>query len=123
MTRTARKQAATDFNCESLEVIRRSQDTYVVSGCDRRGIYQCPEAPGVPSRFCVNLALMARTRGEREFRCDFNQVSVDEISPFVFRVQGCQREAVYHCEASDGRPRCLLERESAAPVTASGQDG
>ncbi|HJK93133.1 MAG TPA: hypothetical protein RMH85_17495 [Polyangiaceae bacterium LLY-WYZ-15_(1-7)] len=110
---TARKQASLDFDCEggALEVTKRSQDTYLVSGCDRRGVYQCPEAPGVGSRFCVNLSLMARNRGERELRCAFEQTRVEEISPFVFRVEGCEQEAVYHCEASDGRPRCLLERE------------
>ncbi len=119
--RSARKQASVDFGCEAgaLEVLRRSHDTYVVSGCDRRGVYQCPEAPGVTSRFCVNLALMARTRGEREFRCDFEQVGVEEISPFVFRVEGCDREALYHCEASDGRPRCLAERSEAPPPVSS----
>ncbi len=114
--RSARKQASVDFGCEkgALEVLRRSHDTYVVSGCGRRGVYQCPQAPGVTSRFCVNLALMARTRGEREFRCDFEQVGVEEISPFVFRVEGCGHEALYHCEASDGRPRCLAERSEAS---------
>lgn len=123
--RSARKQASVDFGCDTgaLEVLRRSHDTYVVSGCDRRGVYQCPEAPGVTSRFCVNLALMARTRGEREFRCDFEQVGVEEISPFVFRVEGCGREALYHCEASDGRPRCLAERSEAPPATSSSAAG
>lgn len=110
--RTARTQASVDFDCAkgALEITKRSHDTYLVTGCDRRGVYQCPEAPGVSSRFCVNLALMARTRGEREFRCDLADVAVEELSPFVFRAHGCGSEAVYHCEASDGRPRCLLER-------------
>ena len=119
--RTARSQGSVDFNCErnALEVTRRSRDTFVVSGCERTGVYQCPVAPGVTSRFCVNLSLMARQRGEAEFRCDIEQVSVDEISPFVFRAQGCDREAVYHCEASDGRPRCLLERADELPAVSA----
>lgn len=118
--RNSRSQASLDFGCpkDELEVRRRSRDTYLVTGCDRTGVYQCPEAPGVTQRFCVNLSLMARQRGEREFRCEIDDVTVDELSPFVFRVGGCGHEAVYHCEASDGRPRCLLERteDSHAPV-------
>lgn len=119
--RTARSQAALDFACEKseLDVRRRSRDTYLVTGCDRTGVYQCPEAPGVTQRFCVNLALMARQRGEREFECGIDDVTVDELSPFIFRVAGCGRQAVYHCEASDGRPRCLLERaDEASPAQA-----
>ena len=120
-TRTARTQASADFGCErgALTITKRSQDTYLVRGCDRTGVYQCPEAPGVSSRFCVNLALMARNRGERGLRCEFEQVGVEEISPFVFRAEGCGREAIYHCEASDGRPRCLIEREAGASTEPS----
>ncbi|MCB9632604.1 MAG: hypothetical protein H6721_10780 [Sandaracinus sp.] len=120
--RNSRNQASLDFGCakDQLDVRRRSRDTYLVTGCDRTGVYQCPEAPGVTQRFCVNLSLMARQRGEREFRCDLESVVVDELSPFVFRAEGCGHEAVYHCEASDGRPRCLLERtEDAHAVEAT----
>jgi hypothetical protein len=120
--RNSRSQASLDFGCpkDELDVRKRSRDTYLVTGCDRTGVYQCPEAPGVTQRFCVNLSLLARQRGEREFRCDIEQVTIDELSPFVFRASGCGHEAVYHCEASDGRPRCLLERteDAHAPVAA-----
>lgn len=111
--RAAKRQAEQDFGCPSgdLDVIRRSADTYVVRGCDRSGVYQCPIAPGVDTRFCVNLSLLARRRGQREFRCELEDTSVEELSPFVFRVEGCGSEGVYHCEASDGRARCLLERQ------------
>ncbi len=114
--RVARSQAVEDFECSrsDLRVRRRSEDLFVVSGCGRRGLYQCPTGPGISSRFCVNLMLMAKTRATEEFSCD--ELNVREISPFIFRVEGCGQAASYHCEANDAQPQCLREAEP-VPLT------
>lgn len=119
--RTAKNQAQIDFDCPSgrLDVSRRSLDTYIVNGCGRSGIYQCPEGAGIDYRFCVNLALLARERAAEELRCELDEVRVQEISPFIFRSSGCDHEIVYHCEATDGRPRCLTERSADEAIPAS----
>lgn len=123
--RAAKNQAQIDFDCPGgrLDVSRRSLDTYTVHGCGRSGIYQCPQGPGIDYRFCVNLALLARERAAEELRCELEEVRVQEISPFIFRSGGCGREIVYHCEATDGRPRCLTERsaEEAIPARAAAE--
>lgn len=110
--RQAKRTAEADFECDNLTVRRRGEDSFAISGCGRSGIYQCPTDPGVSSRYCVNLVLMAKNRAEEEFGCD--ELTAREISPFIFRVEGCGSEASYHCEASGSQPRCLREAD---PVT------
>ena len=107
-------EAARDFHCPEsrVEVRSRAQDTFVATGCDRQGVYQCYETQGT-SR-CVDLAWLARDRAAREFDCDALEVDLDEISPYVFRLRGCENEATYHCEITDARARCLRDERWAA---------
>lgn len=109
--RAAKRQASADFSCDSgdLSVTRRSNDAFIVRGCGRTGIYQCPTGVGTDHRWCTNLTLMAKTRFSREFRCSANEIRTEELSPLVFRVTGCDSEASYHCSADDGTPRCVVD--------------
>ncbi len=108
----AKRQAEVDFTCDSsdLEVSRRSNDTYVVRGCGRTGVYQCPTGVGTDHRWCANLTILANQRFAAEFNCSENQVTVAEISPYIFRASGCEQRVTYHCSAADGSPRCTLDQ-------------
>jgi len=107
----AKRQAEVDFTCDSgeLETTRRSNDTYIVRGCGRTGVYQCPTGVGTDHRWCSNLTILATQRFIAEFSCDEAQVTVGEISPYVFRVAGCEHDATYHCSAADGSPQCTVD--------------
>lgn len=106
---TTLNMASDEFACDKsdLTVSQRSNETYVVTGCDRQGVYQCD----VAGRDCVNLALMARERGARSFECPFEKITVEELSPYVFRVRGCDSSENYYCHGDSGRARCFLESE------------
>jgi hypothetical protein len=107
----AKRQAAVDFSCDSgdLETSRRSNDTYIVRGCGRTGVYQCPTGVGTDHRWCSNLTMLATQRFAAEFSCEESQLSVAELSPYVFRVTGCDNAATYHCSAADGSPQCTVD--------------
>jgi hypothetical protein len=107
----AKRQAVVDFSCDSgdLETSRRSNDTYIVRGCGRTGVYQCPTGVGTDHRWCSNLTILASERFAAEFSCDASELSVAELSPYVFRVTGCGNDATYHCTSADGSPRCTVD--------------
>lgn len=115
-----REEAAADWGCneDRLDVRRRTSDTFVVVGCNRQGVYQCSTAYGQTN--CVNLAWLARDRASREFSCDAFDVQLEEISPYVFRVEGCDNQATYHCEIVGGRARCLRDERWSVRGTSGG---
>lgn len=117
---TIQQRAARDFGCsdEQVSIIQRSNNTFVATGCNRQGVYQC----GRRDR-CVDVLALAKDRGRRELRCP--GVRVEEISPRVFRVAGCGQEASYRCELIVDAFRCILESRGtetpAAPLTPVGE--
>jgi hypothetical protein len=111
-----RREASEDFGCPRSEIRTSSRgggQAWVAKGCRRQGVYQCRRG----STQCSNLLLMARERASREHSCDFWDVRVREISPFIFSTEGCGIRANYHCEMIGGVARCMLEAdESRAPT-------
>jgi hypothetical protein len=114
------QRAARDFGCsdDRVSVIRRSSNTYVATGCNRQGVYQCARRDR-----CVDVLALAKDRGRRELRCA--AVRVEELSPRVFRVAGCEAEATYRCKLIVDAFRCVLEsiaREApSVPLTPVGE--
>jgi len=104
-----RNDAAREWHCDTddVDVRRRNHDTYVVVGCERQGVYQCRDDLGEIN--CVNLAWMARDRAGAEFNCDPFELTLDELSPYIFRVTGCGQEAAYHCQISGTVARCVVD--------------
>ena len=101
----AKSTAADEFNCseENIELLRRGAATFVATGCTRQGVFQCAGGR------CFNLMGMARDRASREGTCTFDEISVREVTPYVFRTEGCGVIATYHCEILAGSARCLME--------------
>lgn len=116
-----RTSASTSLLCREDEIVVRQHRprVYSATGCGREGLLQCRET-GHPR--CFDLMQLARERASRERSCPMEQVSVAELSPFVFVTTACGARATYHCEHLGQETRCLLEsREEEATDAPEGE--
>ena len=60
--------------------------------------------------FTFNLVQYFGELGQQVKVLRNDEVSVAEISPYVFRVTGCEHEATYYCSAADGSPQCNVDQ-------------
>ena len=104
-----REDAAEEFQCEGdhIDIRRRNDDTWIAMGCQRQGVFQCNTSRGEIR--CINLAGLARDRAGREWGCNTDDILLDEVSPYVFRVMGCGQESTFHCVVEHGRARCIRD--------------
>jgi len=107
LKRLVHLRAQAEFQCGEAEtsVETVTNNTYRAHGCGKSEFYQCHRW----DRKCANLTGLARDRARIEFSCPGDQITVIELSTFIFQVRGCGQKANYKCAMRGGVANCTTE--------------
>lgn len=97
--------AAHQIQCpkEQVRVVERGRNLFDAEGCGKKEAVRCSQSA------CANLTTLAMDRFASEYSCAVGESRATEISPLVFKVEGCAKAANYVCDMQNSLARCVAE--------------